>query len=154
MPVALFFSIVLFLVVFGAAKKEGGVVLGLIVGGIFFIGSFLFLFYQAEGRLPFTSTADKIQVTINNPEQDRKDIIEKQFSSWDGSHRKLETIIKASMNDPANYQHVKTVYWDKKDYIMVKTTFRGKNAFNATVTNTITAKVGIDGEIIELIENE
>jgi hypothetical protein len=55
MPVALFFAIVLFLILFFALLKEAGVIRSLIAGGIAFIVSFTFLFCQAEGRLPFTS---------------------------------------------------------------------------------------------------
>ncbi len=52
--------------------------------------------------------------------------ISNQFSAWDGSHRKLEAIIKDSMNDPDSYKHVETRYSNAGTYITVYTTFRGK----------------------------
>jgi len=82
----------------------------------------------------------------------RKEMIEKQFSAWDGSHIKLTRLIKDSMNDPDSYDHVKTKYWDMKDHLIVLTTFRGKNDFGGTVKNTVKAKVSLDGEDIEIIE--
>ena len=59
----------------------------------------------------------------------RKEIIKNAFSAWDGSHRGVTKLIKASMNDPDSYDHVETAYWDKGDHLVVKTTFRGKNSF-------------------------
>ena len=85
------------------------------------------------------------------PEQVRKERIEKNFSAWDGSHRGLTEIIKKSMNDPSSYEHEETVYWDKGDHLIVKTTFRGKNAFGGVVKNWVMAKVDLNGNVIEVI---
>lgn len=81
----------------------------------------------------------------------RKKKIESQFSPWDGSHRNLERVIKDSMNDPDSYEHVKTVYEDRGDYLLVKTTFRGKNAFGGVVKNSVTAKVSLDGQVLQIL---
>jgi len=83
---------------------------------------------------------------------ERKKKIEMQFSVWDGSHRNLERFIKMTMNDPDSYDHVKTAYWDMGDYLIVKTTFRGKNAFGGVVVNWVKAKVDLDGNIINIME--
>jgi hypothetical protein len=57
------------------------------------------------------------------------------------------------MNDPDSYEHEETVYWDMGDHIVVRTTFRGKNAFGGVVKNSIKAKADINtGQIIEIIE--
>jgi hypothetical protein len=80
----------------------------------------------------------------------REKKIEDQFSAWDGSHRKLEDFIKKNINDPDSYEHVKTVYWDRGDFLVVKTTFRGNNAFGGKVKNSVRAKVSLDGEILEI----
>lgn len=77
--------------------------------------------------------------------------IERQFSPWDGSHRALEEIIKKSMNDPDSYKHVETKYGDYGDYILVETTFRGKNAFGGVVKNWVRAKFTLDGDLIEIV---
>jgi DNA-directed RNA polymerase subunit RPC12/RpoP len=84
-------------------------------------------------------------------EESRKEQIERQFSAWDGSHRGLTKLIKASMNDPDSYDHVETVYWDKGDHLVVKTTFRGKNAFGGVVKNWVMAKIDLEGNVIEVI---
>ena len=78
--------------------------------------------------------------------------LEKQFSAWDGSHNELTKIIKKSMNDPESYEHVETIYWDKKDYVIVKTTYSGKNAFGGRVKNWVKAKSDNNGNIIDIIE--
>ena len=79
------------------------------------------------------------------PQQTREQQIKKYFSPWDGSHRGLTKVIKKSMNDPESYQHEQTNYWDKGNYLLVKTTFRG------IVKNTITAKVDLNGHVIEIL---
>jgi hypothetical protein len=79
-----------------------------------------------------------------------KNIVESQFSVWDGSHRELEQYIKKHMNDPDSYQHVETSYIDHGDYLIVTTKFRGKNGFGGIVMNTIIAKINLQGNIIEI----
>ncbi|MFK4132220.1 hypothetical protein ACI2KR_07995 [Pseudomonas luteola] len=82
----------------------------------------------------------------------RQKTIEAQFSGWDGSHRGLERIIKASMNDPDSYEHVKTTYSDMGgNRIRVKEVFRGKNGFGGMVLNSITADFTIDGNLIRVV---
>jgi hypothetical protein len=83
--------------------------------------------------------------------QIRTERIEKNFSAWDGSHMGLVELIKKMMNDPGSYEHVETVYWDKGDHLIVKTTFRGKNAFGGVVKNWVMAKVDLNGNVLEVI---
>jgi len=82
----------------------------------------------------------------------RKELVEKQFSAWDGSHRGLTKAIKESMNDPSSYDHVETRYLDRGDHLIVTTIFRGKNAFGGVVKNSVTAKVDLNGNVIEVIQ--
>lgn len=100
---------------------------------------------KSKSSVPKTQSAPKTQ------EELRKEKIEKQFSAWDGSHRGLTKLIKQSMNDPDSYDHVETGYWDKGDHLIVKTTFRGKNAFGGVVKNWVMAKVDFNGNVIEVI---
>lgn len=80
----------------------------------------------------------------------RQKRIESGFSAWNGSHIALTRIIKKSMNDPKSFEHVETSYGDRGDYLVVKTTFRGKNAFGGVVLNWITAKCDLDGNVMEV----
>jgi hypothetical protein len=84
----------------------------------------------------------------------RKERIEKSFSSWDGSHYGLTKTIKESMNDPKSYEHDKTVYADKGDYLIVETSFRGKNGFGGVVRNKCRAKCDLDGNVLEIIYSD
>lgn len=98
-----------------------------------------------------------VKLTPSKPmskQESRKELVSKGFSNWDGSHRSLESHIKSAMNDPKSYEHVSTVYWDRVDHLIVLTKFRGKNAFGATVINEVRAKVGIDGEVLEIIDTK
>jgi hypothetical protein len=98
---------------------------------------------EAKERLAKAAEEERVQSRIN--------LIAKQFSGWDGSHIELTRIIKDSMNDPKSYEHVETRYSDKGDYILVWTTFRGKNAFGGVVKNSVGAKFTLDGRLIEVI---
>lgn len=81
----------------------------------------------------------------------KKKFEEKCLSSWDGSHTKLKMLTKRSMNDPDSFDHEETLYKLYKDYAIVVMKFRGKNAFNATVVNSVTAKVDLeDCEVLEV----
>jgi hypothetical protein len=82
----------------------------------------------------------------------RESTLESQFSAWDGSHRNLSRMIKDSMNDPKSYDHVETRYFDMEDHLVVITTFRGSNAFGALIKNTVKAKVSLEGDVLEIIE--
>ena len=101
--------------------------------------------------LALGSTDSTTSDTPKTPEESRKEQIEKQFSVWDGSHRGLTEMIKKSMNDPNSYEHVETRYVDKVDHLIVRTEFRGKNAFGGVVKNSVTAKVNLDKGGIQII---
>jgi len=120
-----------------------------VVGGGFIVVCVLFAIY-AQLTMPKIKPRDHQRNTpITREEQ-----IQTSFSGWDGSHKKLTELIKESMNDPDSFQHDNTVYWDMKDHIRVKTTFRGKNAFGGVVKNTVFAKADLQGNIIEIIAQE
>jgi hypothetical protein len=78
--------------------------------------------------------------------------IKRQFSGWDGSHSNLERFIISGMNDPDSYEHDKTVYLDEGDHLIVQTSFRGKNGFGGVVRNSVTAKVSLNGKILEILD--
>lgn len=135
----------------GAKVKSGIGCLGLI-GIIFLIGMFGSMFGESNNTTT-KSTTSKVSAPAKpkTAEEIRKERIEGAFSAWDGSHRGLEKLIKQTMNDPDSYDHEETAYWDKGDHLIVKTTFRGKNAFGGVVKNWVMAKADLDGNIIEVI---
>ncbi len=55
------------------------------------------------------------------------------------------------MHDPSSYKHVETFYGDYDNYLVIETKFRGKNAFGGIVTNSIKAKVDLNGNVIEVL---
>ncbi|MCP4748304.1 MAG: hypothetical protein GY874_19530 [Desulfobacteraceae bacterium] len=99
-----------------------------------------------------SSESENSQNSVKTPEEKRLEQIKNGFSAWDGSHQDLTKLIKQSMNDPDSYKHEKTVYWDMKDHLIVKTTFRGKNAFGGVVKNWVKAKCDLDGYVIAVLE--
>ncbi len=115
------------------------------------IGCFTIIIISAILYIIGSSTDSEKKSAPKSKQELRKEQIEKSFSAWDGSHRGLTNIIKQSMNDPGSYEHVKTVYWDKGNHLIVQTTFRGKNAFGGLVVNWIKAKVDLDGNVIKVI---
>ncbi len=80
--------------------------------------------------------------------------IDKQFSTWDGSHIAFKTIIKNAMHDPSSFKHVSTShsYTKKNEYITVTMIFRGKNLYGGVVTQTAIARFSIEGAFLGMIE--
>lgn len=76
--------------------------------------------------------------------------IEKGFSKWDGSHKELTKRIKSMMNDPSSYDHIETKFWTYREHIDVETKFRGTNAYGAVVQDKVMARVGYEGEVLEI----
>lgn len=108
------------------------------IAGLLFLG---FLFYMgSDDSEPLTDAERRIER------------IERQFSAWDGSHYNLERTIKAAMNDPDSYEHVNTGYVDDGDSLRVQTTYRGRNALGGVVTERVTARVSMSGEVLEILE--
>jgi hypothetical protein len=87
------------------------------------------------------------------PEQIRQETIEKGFR-LNGAHRQLEKIVKASMHNPDSYKHVKTVYLDEGDHLIVFTTFRGTNAFGGVIANTVKARCDLNGSVLKIISQD
>ena len=54
------------------------------------------------------------------------------------------------MNDPSSFDHIKTTYSDKGNYLLVQMKFRGKNSFGAKIIEVVTAKVDLEGNILSL----
>ena len=82
----------------------------------------------------------------------RQERIERQFSAFSGVHYELEKVVKAAMNDPDSFEHVETGYVDDGDTLRVQMVYRGKNGFGGTVTERVTARVGLDGTVQEILE--
>jgi hypothetical protein len=83
--------------------------------------------------------------------EERTKLIKKQFSSWDGSHKKLTEYIKNNMNDAKSYEHVETRYQDNGDTIYVITKFRGTNGFGAKVLEACEATANTEtGELSDV----
>lgn len=98
------------------------------------------------------STATVTVVPTATPAPSKKELIEKQFSVWDGSHNELTKMIKDSLNDPDSYEHLNTNYWDFEDHIVVKTEFTAKNGFGGRVRNMASAKIYLsDGRIEDFL---
>jgi hypothetical protein len=121
-------------------KLDKGWLISLGVIG-FFIALIIIPIYMLNSDKPKPPKADP-----------RTERILKHFSSWDGSHIGLTKLIKNSMNDPKSYEHVNTKYSDEEEYLLVKTTFRGKNKFGGVVTNWISAKVSLDGRVLQVLD--
>lgn len=101
--------------------------------------------------------AEQLKDSLNlvaKGQKDRQEKIERQFSSWNGSHIGLTRFIKDNMNDPDSYDHTETKFRDDGNSLYVVTKFRGKNAFGGVVISTVTAKVDLDGNVIEIISQE
>lgn len=75
------------------------------------------------------------------------------LSGWDGSNRELVKLVKSGMNDPKSFEHVETRFRDNGDSLSLVMTFRGKNAFNATVTNKVSADLDKKARLLTNVQN-
>lgn len=80
-------------------------------------------------RIKAQIEAEKLLVAVRGPKPVN--------SAWDGSVLEVERYLKRVMNDPDSYEHVSsTVPVGRGEYWLVRSTFRGKNAFGGKVINT------------------
>lgn len=100
--------------------------------------------------------------------------VDSQFSSWDGSHKGFNKLIKKNLNDEKSFKHIETSYFPiisdeyvkeynslLKEYgfddsvklydILILTEFSAKNAFNATVKNTAIGIASYDDNTVRLV---
>ena len=82
--------------------------------------------------------------------KDRQKKIKKLFNSTlnFGYNYALNNQIKEALHDPDSFEHTKTVYWDKGDYLLVQVTFRAKNRFGGFVRHKVEATMDLDGVIL------
>lgn len=73
---------------------------------------------------------------------------------WSGACYPVQSAIKRLLNDRSSYEHVETLYLPNDDTseITVTTTFRAKNGFGAMMLATYTARVDINGNVLEIKE--
>lgn len=96
-------------------------------------------------------------VTNNSKAQNKQPLtheqmVNRQFSGWDGSHNGLVKVVKANLKDPSSFEHVKTQYADKYNFLVVTMQYRGKNSFGAIVTEEVVAKTDMDGNVLDIIK--
>jgi hypothetical protein len=115
-------------------------------------GNISFISTKADDRVIFVGKGRSAMHELPKIKENRKKQIEAQFSAWDGSHQNLTRYIKQVMNDPKSYEHVQTTYSDFGSHLVVKTQFRGKNAFGGVVLDMVKAKIALDGTILEIVE--
>lgn len=89
-------------------------------------------------RYPEPIVSEENSISPGNSKEVAMKANEKYFSAWNGSNPEFVKVIKDRMNDPDSFQHVETSYADKGSYLRIQMTFRGKNAFDATVTSIVT----------------
>ncbi len=82
----------------------------------------------------------------------RQKFDKKFLSSWDGSCRPVESYLKKVLNDPSSLEISNTYNngMNKDSTFAIKTVFRAKNQFNATVVQTIYCNVDFDGNLSEV----
>ena len=96
---------------------------------------------------------EKIEALLQEKERavkDRQKKIEELFHSTlnFGYNYALNNEIKEALHDPSSFEHIKTVYLDKGDHLLVWVTFRAKNQFGAFVVHEVQAAMDLDGVIL------
>lgn len=75
---------------------------------------------------------------------------DEQFSDWNGSHHKTVQYVKNRMHNPKSFEHVETGFRDyaTEGYRIIVMKYRGTNLFNAVITNIISVKVNLSGDVM------
>lgn len=82
-----------------------------------------------------------------------KEFEKKCISEWDGAQTELKQLIEKNLHDPSSFEHVETSYRLNQGYAVVVMKYRAKNAFNAKILNSVTAKVSIENcSVIQVYE--
>ncbi|RKH42457.1 transporter [Corallococcus sp. AB050B] len=80
-------------------------------------------------KIQLQRAAEKLMVEMRGPKPVN--------SAWDGSVLEVKQYLRKVMNDPDSYEHVSSSAPVARDaYWIVKSSFRGKNAFGGKVLNT------------------
>lgn len=67
---------------------------------------------------------------------------------YDGRFAPLARRVKNNMNNPDSFEHVESRYADDGDRVYILMTYRGENAYGATVTEQVEALVDYDSNEI------
>lgn len=94
--------------------------------------------------------ADPEQQKLNEAKAERQHLIDRQFAGFSGANHYVERVIKENMNDPSSFEFVSNSYVDKGTYILVYIKFRGANAFGATILQSVSAKVDLEGNVLSI----
>lgn len=112
-------------------------------------------FTEIEKKYSALADADKVVVKADferlSAQKKYQAWIKSQFSVWDGSNRNLVDLVKEHLNDPKSFDHEKTTYKDMKDHLIIKMTYRAKNAFGALILQNVTAKADYKTNVISII---
>jgi hypothetical protein len=136
-----------------AANQQAAAVSAEATPGVQFI-SLIIVALLAWGVYALIFGGEDETPTPRTAAETRLEQLEAGFSAWDGSHIELTKVIKAAMNDPDSFEHVETKYADDGETLRVQTRFRGRNAFGGVVTETVTARASLDGDVIEILSQE
>ena len=55
------------------------------------------------------------------------------------------------LRDPDSYEHIETRYFDNDDHLIVITKFRSRNGFGGMMRQTVKAKVGLQGNVLQIL---
>jgi|GEM_PF-1207952 len=102
------------------------------------------------------STPEKAEKSVNIYRSPSKyEMAKKEHQNpLTGASQIVVDYVKSKMKDPNSFEHVGT-YWEEAksgDRYMVKMIYRGKNSFNAVITEAVVVMVSFDGKIISIKE--
>ncbi len=112
-----------------------------VIGALILVSfGFKACFWPTDGSAPSSQSTSAPERNADGTREGTQDDA-KYFSSWDGSNSELVSYVKQGMKDPSSFEHVETRFSDKGDHYRILMTFRGKNSFNAVVTQQVTASL-------------
>jgi len=80
-------------------------------------------------------------------------LIDIQFNVFNRRHEKLCKYIESKLVDPSSFEEIESKYIDQGNQIVVIVEYTAKNGFGVRTRNYCKARVDINGDILEIIEN-
>lgn len=117
--------------------------------GIALLCLFIFGKYNQAKNEKIKASQPKEFVKVEKPKTYREKFDEKNFDELRGGYKPVRNFLRKNIDDPSSLEVVNT--WNngmnEDSTFAIKTTFRAKNAYNATVINMMYCNLDINGNI-------
>ena len=129
-------------------KQKKWIIIGIVAICLFAFGK-----YNESKKSTEKTNEPKTIAKIEKPKTYRERFDDKNFDGLRGGYKSIRSFLKKNINDPSSLEIVNT--WNngmnKDSTFAIKTTYRAKNAYNATMLQAIYCNIDMDGNLSEIV---